>query len=203
MARILIRPDELGRLARRFDAAADDLGRAGRRLARTRADVRFNPEDEAFPTARVVQRAALVEADLRRLAAGLRVDSALMARTVDDAELEGDARWTPGLLNSGAATAPAKAPAVGSLASVAAGLLTVGARRSAAGAATSTGNGAIGPGGLFAATSIAGDHELLVRLTERLEAAAGSHAVAHSGGVAAEAVWSQIAGELFGAGGDP
>lgn len=209
MARILIRPDELGRLARRFDAAADDLIRAGRRLARTRAEVRLNPADDTFPAARVAERAALVEADLRRLAAEFRVDAGLMARTVDDAELEGPelddaARWTVGLITGVRRGAAPVAPGVGSLNSVVAGLLSVGARTTPAGEAISAEGRTIGSGGLFARSFTGGGQEMLVRLTERLEASSvpGDPRV-DPGGATAGAVWTRIVGELFEAGDDP
>lgn len=207
MARILIRPEDLARLAQRFDATADDLARSSRRLARSRAEVRLNPADEAFPAARAAERAARAEADLRRLAAEFRVDAGLMARTVDDAELDGDGTWTLGLLAVADRSVGAAASAAGSLHSVVTGLGSLGSQ----GAETSTladiGSVAvrpIGAGGLFVDSSHDGGPTLLVRLTQRLGASSASSVpsgpttpVAPAGEGSAGVVWSRIVGELF------
>lgn len=201
MARILIRPDGLARLARRFDAAADDLAGAARRLARDRAEVRFNPADESFPSARVNERAALVENGLRRLAAEFRVDAGLMARTIDDADLDGEGPWTPGLASSAGVATEAISRSVGTLESVVRGLVTLDARVSS-NDASPLGIAAVGPGGLFATSPRGGDgREHLVRLAERLEASTsfGDPAVGSQHEVDVEDVWSRIVGELFGA----
>ncbi len=97
MASILIRPEDLAVLAQRFDAVADDLSRAGRRLARARSDVALNRDDQGLPLAGLTERAGLVEANLRRLADEFRVDAGLMAQTVEDAEFDAEGRWTAGL----------------------------------------------------------------------------------------------------------
>ncbi|MDH5519638.1 MAG: hypothetical protein OEZ14_03790 [Acidimicrobiia bacterium] len=213
MARILIRPEDLARLAQRFDAAADDLARSGRRLARTRAEVRLNPADESFPGARVAERAARVEADLRRLAAEFRVDAGLMARTVDDAEFDGDGTWTLGLLAVAGPSAAAAGPGVWNLRSVVTGLGSLGAPGSpGAETPTSAGVGSvavrpIGAGGLFADSSRGGGQALLVRLTQRLGAASvpsdPTAPAAPAGEGATGAVWSRIVGELFAVEDDP
>lgn len=210
MARILIRPEDLARLAQRFDAAADDLARSSRRLARTSAEVRFNPADEAFPAARAAERAARVEADLRRLAAEFRVDAGLMARTVDDAELDGDGTWTLGLLAVADRTVGAAAPVVGSLHSVVTGLGFLGSQGAETSMLAHDGSIAvrpIGAGGLFADSSHGGGQTLLVRLTERLGASSVPSGpavpVAPAEEGAAGAVWSRIVGELFAVDDDP
>lgn len=210
MARILIRPEDLARLAQRFDAAADDLARAGRRLARARAEVRLNPADETFPGARVAERAEQVEGDLRRLAADFRVDAGLMASTVDDAELGGDSRWTLGLqppAAPGAAPGHPTGHVVGSLGSVMGGLASLSRHTSRSSPSTegaSTGDRSIGAGGLFAVSSSAeSGHELLARITERLGASSPPGDASAPTGPATSAVWTHIVGELFAVDDDP
>jgi hypothetical protein len=207
MARILIQPEDLARLARRFDAAADELARSGRRLSRSRHEVRLNRADDAFPHARFVERSGLVQENLRRLAAEFRVDAGLMARTVDDAELDDDGDWTLGLLSGVGPGFGAAGLAIGSLTSVVTGLASLGAPAPSAADVGEASTRPIGAGGLFAVSSTgSGSQEMLVRLTERL---AGSSpwrtdiATGDGPDVATGAVWARIVGELFAAGEDP
>jgi len=217
MARILIRPDDLARLARRFDAVSDDLGRVGRRLTRERDEVQLNRVDESFPAAHFSERSTLVAANLRRLAAEFRVDAALMARTVDDADFDGSGQWTAGLLPGfgvgvGAVGGPDAGvggivSAVGSWSSVAVGLLSLDTRAAPIEAGRSAVGRPTGEGGLFVAASgeARGGEEFLDRLTERLERSPsilgpGEPATSSD---AAGAVWSRIVGELFAADDEP
>lgn len=205
MARILIQPEDLARVARRFDAAGDDLARSGRRLSRGRDEVRLNRADSAFPSARFDERSALIEANLRRLAAEFRVDAGLMARTVDDAELDGDGDWTVGL--QAAAGIGGVGPVVGSLKSVATGLVSLSALTPSAGDVGSTATRPVGAGGLFVLSSTGGgSREALDRLTERLAGSPPSttdSATSDGRDVAAGAVWARIVGELFARDADP
>lgn len=218
MARILIRPEDLARLARRFDAAADELSRSRRRLSHSRHEIRFNPLDESFPAAAFAQRSGLVEANLQRLAAEFQVDAGLMARTADDAEFDGEfggeGRWTagltPGLGGSGGA-APVTAAPIGGWSSVAAGLVALGSNSSSSPGAGPTGARSTGArsaraGGLFRISSTGAGHELLDRLTERLGRSSRfgpAGPVDSSGESAAGAVWKRIVGELFAVEDDP
>ncbi len=185
MARILIRPEDLARLAQRFDAAADDLARSGRRLLRERHEVQLNPADETFPAGRFAERSGLIESNLRRLGDEFRLDAGLMAQTVDDAEFDSQSRWVAGF-REGTSGGP-----VGAWGLVSGALIALaGGPRSDAPAplvASST-----GPGGLFAAaaTSEAAGAVVLERLMGRL---AGSAAPPPGGG----ALWSHIVGQLF------
>lgn len=204
MARILIQPEDLARVARRFDAAGDDLARSGRRLSRRRNEVRLNRADGAFPSTRFVERSAVVEANLRRLAAEFRVDAGLMARTVDDAELDGDGDWTVGLL--AAAGVGGVGPVVGSLRSVMTGLVSLSAFTPSAGDVGSAATRPIGAGGLLVLSSTGGSQEALDRLTERLAGSPSSTIDIATGDgqeVATGAVWARIVGELFAREEDP
>ncbi len=201
MARILIRPDELAHLARRYDSAADDLRRVARRLARARAETHLNPADESISVPRVVERASLIEASLRRSAVDFGVDAAALARTVVDAELA-DGGWTSGLTSTGAVGVESVA-LVGSFAweSVAAGLTSLGAAAADRSAVGSAQAGPVAAGGLFAvgssdATATEGH---LAALADRLGRSASSQpGSGHPGTVAATgAVWNRIVGELF------
>lgn len=207
MARILIRPEDLARLARRFDALADELARSGRRLARGRQEVRLNRADDTFPHARFLTRSALVEENLRRSAVEFRVDAGLTARTVDDAELDGEGDWTAGLLAAVSASAGAAGPAIGSLTSVVTGLAALDVPTPSAADVGDARTGPIGAGGLFAAFSTGGGgQEMLVRLTERLAGSSPLNTDVASGAVqevTTGAVWARIVGELFAAGEDP
>ncbi|MDH3299705.1 MAG: hypothetical protein OES24_04280 [Acidimicrobiia bacterium] len=204
MARILIQPEDLARLARRFDAVADELARSGRRLLRSRHEVRLNRADDTFPHARFVTRSALVEENLRRSAVEFRVDAGLMARTVDDAELDDDGDWTAGLLAAVRASTGAAGPAIGSLTSVVTGLVALGAPTPSAADVGDVSTRPIGAGGLFAASSTGGGgQEMLVRLTERLAGSSPWNTDVAAGAaqdVATRAVWARIVGELFAAG---
>ncbi len=223
MARILIRPEDLARLARRFDAAAEDLARAGRRLSHSRDEVRLNRADESFPVAQFVERSRLVEANLRRLVGEFQVDAGLMARTVDDAGFDtefdggfgGAGRWTTGLTRGpggpgsaeaeAAAAAAARAPTE-AWSSVAAGLVALGPGSSPSGEGGSPRSRSVGAGGLFRISSAGGGDELLDRLTERLGRASRPGPAGPAGGVgdsAAGGVWTRIVGELFAVEPDP
>ena len=206
MARILIRPEDLARLAQRFDAVAEDLAGSSRRLARDRAEVGVNRADDAFPAAQFAERSRLVEANLRRLASEFQVDAALMGRTVDDAEFDGSEQWTAGL-GAGGSVFTSDAPR-SSWAAVAAGLASLeraGARMSTSDAGDVNEIRSVGVGGLFTA-SARGDIDavFLDRLAQSLspprsEVEAGG---ADRDGAATGALWSRIVDGLFTAGND-
>lgn len=192
MARILIRPQDLARLARRFDASADDVTHAHRRLARRRSEVGLNRADPTFSVAGFAERSQLVEANLERLADEFRVDAALMARTIDGAEFADDGTWTAGLTGPGAGSTVRP---VATWAAVRAGLAAVEGPASQVETVGSGQGRSPGPGGLFAMAATEGDGggELLDRLTDRLRRTPST-------GAGSGALWSRIVDELFGSG---
>jgi len=98
MGLIVLRPDELARLAQRVDSAAEDLHRAAGRLDRSLAEVSLNRADDQFPMARFQQRSGLVRSRLLRLADATRADAALMAGTAEDGEFADSMSWLGALM---------------------------------------------------------------------------------------------------------